>query len=190
MAISRKTYMVDPVRELKIRAEILHKRIAAGDAESLGRLRALPALRRAGAAAITAMAQKVRRKHCLAVVARECGFSSWEHARRVLEGDPGEADLGTLLCGAGESGVLNHWFAVYDQARAFLDNAPPSGPRRYLLAYKRDFFVADRHFVKMLGLAPDDPDWEAIGWDWARPADPAARRRLYHKRLAVLRGTR
>jgi hypothetical protein len=173
---------MDPVRELKIRAEILHGRLASGDAEALARLRALPELRRSGGAVLAATAHVARRKHCLAVVAREHGFSSWEHALRVLDGDPREHDAGTLLY-AGEGGVLNHWFASYEEARAFLD-APP---RRYLLVYKRDFFVADPPLIESLGLHPDDPDWQAIGWDWARPTEPAARRRLYAKRLAAMR---
>jgi hypothetical protein len=109
----------------------------------------------------------------------------------VLEGSAGEADFGTLLYGSGEGGgVLNHWFARYDEARRFLDDLPAAGPRRYLLAYKRDVFVADREFVNCLGLEPDDPDWEAIAWDWVRPSNLAARRRLYSKRLAALGGPR
>jgi hypothetical protein len=183
--------MMDPVRELKIRAEILHTRLASGEADGLERLRVLRELKRADAAALAAPAHRLRYKHCLAVVARECGFSSWEHALRVLEADPTTADVGTLLYdrGEGASGVLHHWFAVHDEARAFLDGSPAGVPRQYLLAYGRDFFVANRDFVEALGLDPDDPDWAAIGWDWARPADPAARGRLYYKRLVALRRT-
>jgi len=184
--------MMDPVRELKIRAEILGTRLSARDAASLARLRALPELRRADAAALAAMAEEAQRRHCLAVVALECGFTGWGNARRALEGDPGEATLGTLLYGTGEgdSGVLNHWFMAHDDARDFRDQAPSDRPYRYLLAYKRHFFVTARSFVKMLGMDPDDPDWRAIGYDWARPEDPLARGRLYYKRLAALRGAR
>ncbi|WP_428265887.1 hypothetical protein [Haliangium sp.] len=177
--------MLTPLRELKVQAEILHKRIAAGEPESLERLRALPQLRRADAPALAAMTAAARRKHCLAVVAREHGFSSWEHAHRVLDGDRDERDFGTLLYAS--SSMLNHWFADYAEARAFLDDVPLDGPRRYLLVYKRHFFVADRHFVALLGMDPDDPDWEAIGWDWARPANPAARERLYMRRLRAFK---
>ncbi|AUX48415.1 uncharacterized protein SOCE26_099490 [Sorangium cellulosum] len=74
--------MMDPVRELKVRAELLHKRVASNDAAALQRLRALPELGRADEAALAAAAPGIRRKHCLAVVARECGFSSWERAPR------------------------------------------------------------------------------------------------------------
>jgi hypothetical protein len=134
----------------------------------------------------------VRRKHCLTVVARECGFSSWEHARRVLGGEQQEPDLGTLLYGSdgGSSGVLNLWFATYEEARASLRSADGGAERRYLLAYKRDFFLTGPPFIETLGVDPLDPDWEAIGWDWARPLDRRARARLFCRRLMALRTER
>lgn len=178
--------MMDPVRELKIRAELLHTRLASNDAEALTRLRALPELRRADEASLVAAVPGIRRKHCLAVVARECGFSSWERARLALEGEPDAPELGTLLYGR-DGSVLHHWFTTYNDARAHVETLPEA-PRSYLLTYKHHFFVADRAFIASLGLDPDDPDWQAIGWDWARPADPAARSRLYAKRLATMRG--
>ncbi|WP_437661849.1 phosphotransferase [Sorangium sp. So ce1182] len=178
--------MMDPVRELKIRAELLQTRLASNDAAALARLRALPALRRADEAALAAAAPGIGPEQCLEVVARECGFSSWERARLALEGAPDAPELGTLLHG-GDDSVLHHWFATHDEARAHMA-ALPEAPRSYLLAYRHHFFVAGRAFVAALGLDPDDPDWQAIGWDWARPADPAARSRLYGRRLAAMRG--
>ncbi|CAN91472.1 hypothetical protein predicted by Glimmer/Critica [Sorangium cellulosum So ce56] len=177
--------MMDPVRELKTRAELLHKQLASNDAKALLRLRALPELGRVDEAALAAAVAGIRRKHCLAVVARECGFSSWERARFALAGEPGAPELGTLLYGR-DGGVLHHWFATYEEARAHVE-ALPEASRGYLLAYKHHFFVADRAFVASLGLDPDDLDWQAMGWDWARPADLAARSRLYAKRLASMR---
>jgi hypothetical protein len=177
---------MDPVRELKIRAEILHKGIAAGDARAIGRLRALPEHARTPPEELTARAREVQRKHCLAVMARECGFADWAHARRVLEGDLVEPDLGTLLYGRepGSSGTLHSWFSSYEDAFAAFDGVRTGGGRPYLLGYKRHFFLADPLFIESLGLAPEDPDWQAIAWNWVRPADRAARARLFHKRLA------
>jgi hypothetical protein len=180
--------MVDPVRELKTRAEILHGRIASGDEESRARLRALPELARADATTLASAAPGMRRKHCLAVVAREHGFTSWEQARRILAGDTGELDFGTLMYPSVAVGALNVWFADYGEARGHLDEVRLGGARRYLLPYRRQFFVADRCVVEVLGLDPDDADWEAIDFDWARPRDATARQRLYGKRLATLRG--
>jgi DNA-binding phage protein len=180
---------MDPVRELKVQAEFLHKRMKAGDLASLARLRVLPEFKQADEALLSSMTAEVRRKHGLAVVAREYGFSNWEHALRVLNGDPAESDFGTLLYDKSylAGSILNHWFADDGEARAFLVEASREGARRYLLAYRRDFLVVEAHFVKLLGMDPDDPDWRAIGWDWIRPANLIARRRLYQQRILALR---
>ena len=86
---------------------------------------------------------------------------------------PGD-DFGTLLYPNGASAHWNIWSASYDEAKAI--RADHGG---YLLAYKRHFFIVDRHFIETIGLDPDDPDWEKMGRDWVRPKDPEARGRLY-----------
>jgi hypothetical protein len=179
--------MVDPTEELKTRAEILHKRIAAGDPEARARLRALAELKRADDAALAAAAAGVQRKHCLAIVAREAGFASWEHALRVLRGDPAERDFGDLLYDDRTSATLNAWYAEHGEARADLVARRARGEDVYLLAYRRQFFLAERDFVERLGFEPADPDWAKIGFDWARPRDMAARTRLYARRLDAVR---
>ena len=50
-----------------------------------------------------------------------------------------------------------------------------------MLAYRQHFFITDRHFIKTLGLNPDDPDWELIGRDWVKPKRSEGRERLYGK---------
>jgi hypothetical protein len=179
--------MVDPVRELKTRAELLQARLTSGDAGTRKRLRALAELARADDETLAAAARGVRRKHCLAVVAREHGFSSWEHARRVLEGTPGESDFGKLLYDAASGGHLNVWYADYAQAREHLDMARREGARRYLLAYGTQSFVSEAPFIETLGLDPYDADWDAIDFDWIAPRDAVARSRLYQKRLDAMR---
>lgn len=167
--------MIDPIQELKTRAEILHKKIAAGDADAQARLRTLPGV------------AEVQRKHCLAIVAREVGFSTWEHALRVLRGEPGESDFGTALYGARTSATLNAWYIDHATAREHLDVARGRGEEAFLLAYKKQFFVTDRGFIEGLGLDPADPDWRAIGHDWAKPKEPSARTRLYAKRFDAMK---
>jgi hypothetical protein len=178
--------MIDPIRELKIRAEVLHHGVTAGAPSASERLRALPELRRADSEGLATFVANVQRKHCLAVVARESGFQTWEHASRVIAGEAseaGETDYGELLSPKGASTFLNHWFASYDEARAV--HVEQGG---YLLAYKRHCFIAGRDYVAVtLRLDPDDADWAAIGFDWLRPRDPGARRRLYGKLLATKR---
>jgi hypothetical protein len=182
------TSMVDPIDELKVRAEILHKRIVAGDDAARARLRALPEFAKADDAAL--FATEVQRKHCLAVVARETGFSSWEHASRVLRGDASENDFGSLLYGSGAGGTLNAWYVDYAEARAHLDERRRAGELVFLLAFKRQFMIVGTQYVEALGLASDDVDWEALGYDWIHPADSSARTRLTLKRLEFLGGRR
>jgi hypothetical protein len=176
--------MMDPVRELKVRAELLQRRVQAGEESALTRVRALPEHRKADLVALREVASALQRKHCLAIVSREAGFAGWEHARRVLDGDAVEADFGKLLCVPGRGAFLNHWFATYDEAHAVHAELLLAGERRYLLAYQRQLFVAEAGYIESIGLEPDDADWRAIGWDWARPRSYAARRRLYAKLLA------
>lgn len=167
--------MVDPIQEIKVRAEILQKRIEQGDAAAQKRLRILPELRKATPEALLEFAAAIQRKHCFAVVSRELGFASYQHAQRVLAGEENENDFGTMLYPT-RCGALNHWYANYQEARDL--RAELNG---YLLAYKRHFFIVDHFFIELLGLDPKDPDWEAIGRDWVKPRDLVARRRLYGK---------
>ncbi len=179
--------MVDPTNELKTRAEILHKRLARGDAASLARLRALNELKKVEDDALAVAAADIQRKHCLTVVAREAGFSTWDHALRVLRGDAAERDFGSLLYDDAISAIMNVWYADHEEARTHLTERRARGEDVYLLAYRRQFFLAERGFVERLGFDPSDPDWKAIGFDWAQPADLAARTRLYAKRLDTVR---
>ncbi len=175
---------LDPIKELKIRAKLLHRGLSRGEPAALGRLRALPELRRADDSALADQTGELKRKHCLAVVAKECGFPSWEHALRALRGDAEITEHGSLLHAS--SGVLNAWFKQYEAARAAWAELRRDGPA-YLLGYKRDLFVTGPAFIESLGLDPEDPDWEALGWDWVKPLDASARTRLYYKRLMALR---
>jgi hypothetical protein len=73
--------------------------------------------------------------------------------------------------------IVNRWFRTYEEARASLQSEGG-----YLLPYRGQYFVTLREGVRELGLDPDDPDWERIGWDWVRPGDGAAWERLVHRR--------
>jgi hypothetical protein len=179
--------MLDPVQELKVRAEIMQRQVQALEPAALERLRALPEYRRAEADVLRGAAPNIQRKHCLAAVARELGFANWEHARRVLEGDASEQDFGKLLYDKVFGAGLNVWSAHYDEARELRQKMGTPQAPSFLLAYQRQFFIVDRYFIEALGLEPEDADFEAIGWDWAHPNDTEARRRLYAKLLAARR---
>jgi hypothetical protein len=77
---------------------------------------------------------------------------------------------------------LNLWFANYEDARAARETAGG-----FLLPFKRHFFVCEPGLIKELGLDPNDPDWEKVGWDCARPKDLEAFERLRAQRQKKLR---
>ena len=54
--------------------------------------------------------------------------------------------------------------------------------RSTLLPYKKHFFICPPGAIRSIGLDPDDPDWERVRWDCARPKDEEAYRRLCEKR--------
>lgn len=168
--------MAESIEALKARARVLHTRLKASDAAATARARTLPELRDV---TDDAMPTTAKRRHCLAIVARELGFAGWPHAVTVLGGGNAD-DFGTLLYPDGAAAHWNIWSASYDEAKTIRDEHGG-----YLLAYKRHFFIVDRHFIETIGLDPDDPDWEKIGRDWARPKDPAARGRLYARLLGA-----
>ena len=185
--------MTNAIRELKTRAEILHKQIKTADPAALNRLTAIKEWRQAaqnptlaaqayGATGIPIPyrdATTIKRRDCLNVIARELGFPDWGQAKLTIAGESASGDFGTLLYRGG--GHINRWYVNYDEAVA--DREDCNG---YLLAYKRDFLVVDRYFIESLSLDPDDPDWAAIGFNWVRPKSLAARTRLYDKLIATL----
>lgn len=160
------------IDHLKSRARILHRGVGARNLADIDRVRVVDELADLDDDAVIAAA---RRRHCLNAVAREIGFESWGHASSILSGRSA-FDFGTLLSPANANVHWNIWSASYDEARTIRDECDG-----YLLAYKRHFFIADRHYVAMLGLDPDDPDWARIDRDWVRPGDMDARTRLYAK---------
>lgn len=77
---------------------------------------------------------------------------------------------------------LNRWFANYEAAREALEEHG-----EFLLPYRKHFYVCKAEVISALGLDPNDPDWEKIEFDCARPTDEAAFQRLLQKREAVIK---
>jgi len=169
-ATERRNPMAGVIADLKARARILHRQVDAREPAAVARVRQLPEFRDAADDVVVA---GVRRRHCLGVIASELGFDGWPHAVAVLSGNESR-DFGTLLYPYGGNAHWNIWSASYEEAKTIREQHGG-----YLLAYRRHYFIADRHFVETLGLNPDDPDWQLIGRDWVRPAHPEARERLY-----------
>jgi hypothetical protein len=76
---------------------------------------------------------------------------------------------------------LNLWFARYEEGRKSLGR-----DGGFLLPYKKHFFVCEPGVIRTLGLDPDDPDWEKVGWNCVKPLDGEAFKRLRAKRLKVI----
>lgn len=169
----------DPIHELKTRAEILQRKLNRLHPSALARLRSLPEFRSCSPAELELAAPEIRRRQCLSLVAIELGFSSWQDARALFSGSRDVSDFGTLLYPKRCGGHLNLWYRDYDAA--VVGHRAAGG---YLLAFRRDFFVADRPFIETLGLDPDDPAWSRLGFDWVRPLDVNARRSLYGTLIA------
>ena len=173
--------MIDPVRELKIRAKILQRRIRSRQPAALARLRRLPEFRAYSDDRLEAAAAHVLRRQCLTLVATELGFQGWPAAKAALSGTSPVVDFGTLLYPRRCSGHLNLWYRVYDDAAAVRHACGG-----YLLAYRRDFLIVQGSFIEVLGLEPAAPEWSQIGFDWVRPLDVRARTRLYGALLSQL----
>jgi hypothetical protein len=172
--------MHDPVSELKARASILHARIRRGDTAAIVRMRALPEFRTRTDEELAVTAPSIQLRQSLSVIAAEFGFSGWQHATAILTGADAIDDFGTTLYPRGAGGHLNSWYRDYDAAAA-----RRSEGGGFLLAYRRDFFVAEAPFVESLGLDPVAPQWARMGFDWARPQDVAARTELYGVLISI-----
>jgi hypothetical protein len=110
--------MTDPIRELRVRAELLHKQIQAADPRALGRLRALAEFRHATPDALVTLAHSIRRRHCLATIAAELGFASWQQMKAVLTGEEQVGGFGTILYPNRCNAHLNLWCKTYPEADA------------------------------------------------------------------------
>lgn len=161
--------MVNLIEDMKHRARLLQQDVRRGDPASLARLRQLPELREV---ADRTLPQQVQRHHCLTALARALGFTGWPPARAALAGEAVD-DLGCLVFRDSGGSLWNIWSADYGEAHGLRE-----AHGGYLLAYRRQFLIAEAPFVTFIGLDPEDPDWDRIGRDWARPRDRGAWTRL------------
>jgi hypothetical protein len=122
------------------------------------------------------VAQRVRLKHALTVIALEHGHRSWPALKSALERAPAEA---VVWYPRGMGAFLNRWFARYEDARRSLETEGG-----FLFPYRDQFFVCEAGALAALGLDADDPDFLRIGRDCARPRDRDAYDRLRRRREA------
>lgn len=126
--------------------------------------------------------EPVKLKHALHVLALEHGFDSWADFKHQLERDDrfkaykASRNPYTLLYPQRCVRFTNEWHSDYAIASSALGH-----DGGYLLPYKNQFFICGRAYIEQLGLDPDDPDWERIGYNWVKPADEGAWQRLDSK---------
>ena len=132
--------------ELKTRARIRLNALHRGEAEVLSYARWIAVRRR------WKLPEEWRLHHALNLVATELGFRDWAHARRILSGQaPVGGDMGGFWYDYRCQLLLNHWFARYDEARAFIVQSQLF----WLFPFGTQFVVGDAAFVRHLGLDPD-----------------------------------
>lgn len=159
--------------EYRIQARRLLNQLRHADAEeAAARFRRLRSFSGKNPAQIM---QDAQLKHALTVVALEYGYGSWTELK-----DAAETTSPSMY--AGELDVfLNRWFVSYEEASASLE-----AEGGFLLPYRNQFFVCEQSAIQMLGLDPEDPDWGRIGYDWVKPRDWRAWRRLAYRREQAL----
>lgn len=113
----------------------------------------------------------VKLKHALATIAHENGFNSWTDLKICVQQSTEKAFEQFFT-----NGFLNKWFANYTQAKLH-----QCKERGYLLPHKHQFFICEAPYIQNMGLDPEDPDWELIGWDWVNPGCKKAKERLLEK---------
>jgi len=160
------------VAECKIQASLLLKSLRVNDTTSsekaAKRFQRLPDFKNLSIEEI--IQADIKRKHALAVIALEKGFTSWVDLKCQLPFIRG--------------GFLNHWFASYEEAHSY--QGVNGG---FLLPFKNQFFICETDYINNLGFNANDPDWTLIGYDWAKPRNKEAWERLYKKWMLIQGGS-
>lgn len=118
--------------------------------------------------------ETIQRKHALAVIALEAGYSSWSELKKHITKSP--INYRDFFGAPRFGGTLNHWFKTYPAAKEYL-----RAKGGYLLPFRGQYFVATPDFIQNIGLDQQDPDWQRIGYDWVQPECPKAFYRLKQK---------
>ncbi len=171
--------MVDFINQLKQHARILHRDAKAGDEKAIRRIRKIHGLGLEGDADIQ---QKVRRSHALTVIARELGFKGWQHLMAVFDGSE-TRNFGELLYPKASDAYWNIWSARYQEAKKI--RKEHGG---YLLPFQNQFFIVDEHFIRHIGIDPEDKNWTKIDRDLAGAKDVGARAAILAQAAAVRLG--
>jgi hypothetical protein len=150
------------LREIKKQARLLFKQ-SQKNASISERFRILSSFQHLSSDEIQS---DIRLKHAYETIAIEWGFSNWRNLKKfVVEKDC----LYRKNCAA----LVFSWFQSYEEASAYHQIH-----KGYLLSFWKDFVVCGKDYVQCIGLSPELPDWEKIGYDWVNPRDDKAFGRL------------
>src|SRR4051794_9029658 len=174
--MSRRLTSATTLDNLKKEAKRWLRALRAGDAPARERLRR----------AHPAAPEQPGLRDVQLALAREYGLPGWAALKDALAEAARNSEEATrppeaLMYVPRMSAVLSRWFTSYDEARAARE-----AEGGFLLPFKNQFFVTTGEAIRELGLDPDDPDWERIGWDWVRPRDQEAWERLRARRRSAI----
>jgi hypothetical protein len=166
---------IPSIEDCKREASLLIKDLTSAQsdvaASAAERFRRIAPFREQTGDEILAVRKDIRRKHALAVIAREHGYAAWKNLKDAAD---------VLWCPPGSSAFWHNWCKTHEEAQSYLE-----ANGGYLLTAHGKCFIAERGYIESLGLDPDDPRWEAIGHDVYRPMDEAARDGLVGDRKAA-----
>ena len=166
---------IPSLEDCKREASLLLKDLNASEsdiaARAAERFRRVAPFREQAAGDILGSRDDIQRKHALAVIAREHGYAAWKNLKDAAD---------VLWCPPGSSAFWHNWCKTHEEARAYRES---NGG--YLLTAHGKWFIAERGFIESLGLDPDDPRWEAIGYDVDQPKDAEACAGLVAERMAA-----
>lgn len=109
-------------------------------------------------------------KDALEIIAKHANFASWRELKENLD------ENAILVRHLGPS-VWNVWYASYEEALRDLNQIPG----RFLLPYRKQFFICDIHYINRLNIDVGDADLKLVGNNWVEPKDSAAWDRLLKK---------
>ncbi|MDP5138292.1 hypothetical protein ORJ04_20295 [Rheinheimera baltica] len=105
-------------------------------------------------------------KHCLTMLSQQIGFASWHHAQKVLSGNEdlhSTPDMGKVFYTKACGGLINLWFAQYQQAKTVLSENPSS---RWLIPYQKQFIIVDKDYLNLLKVSKGcEGYWQDINHD-------------------------
>ena len=113
----------------------------------------------------------LQRKHALATIAREIGFSNWKAVVNCFGN--GNGDFDQFLYPARCHVFWNIWFAGYEEASRVREEHGG-----YLLPFQNQYMVVDDDYIASLTGKPIAAEWNEIGRDWVRPSSAPAHLKL------------